>query len=415
MKRLSVPIAGVILCLLIAGGAIWSYLSHKSRIEVDLKGEDAIKNASMVVSSNGETVVKFDDDTQKRMGIRTEAVTPTSKLASVTAYGFLAEDPALSFVVRAPVAGSIEAANWPDVGASLADGAQLGAIEPRIAPADRASLTDRLATAQADAESARANIASATAELNRVRRLNADDKNASDRAVEDAENHLAAEQAHLKGATGSISALNAALEGSSAGSSGAFSMTLAKGGIVTEVTAHPGESVDIGQQVLRVARFDSILARVTVPAGLSIAGEPHATLVVIGHEKTPYQGERVGIAPQVDPKLQGQTFVFRIRDADAHAALRPGQSVTAYLDSPGSRRAGVIVPRGAIVWHQGRSWAYVQTAGDSFARRAVELEEPAGAGWFTRSLKAGDEVVTTGVQTLLSEEFKSQIQVEDTD
>ncbi len=409
MKRLSVPIIGVILCLLIAGGVMWSYLGHKSAIEADMKGEDAIKNASMVVSANGDTVVKFDDDTQKRMGIRTAAVADTSKRATVTAYGFLAEDPALAFVVRAPISGLIQAAKWPDIGESLADGASLGTVEPQIAPTDRASLTDRLATAQADAESARANIATATAELNRVRRLNADDKNASDRAVEDAQNHLAAEQAHLKGATGSIAALNAALAGGNA----AFPLRLTKGGVVTEVTAHPGESVDIGQQVLRVARFDSILARVTVPAGFSVTGEPHATLLVIGHEKTPYQGERVGLAPEVDPKLQGQTFVFRIRDAQA--ALRPGQSVTAYLDSPGSRRAGVIVPRDAVVWHQGRSWAYVQTGDDSFARRAVDLEEPAGSGWFTRSLKAGDKVVTTGVQTLLSEEFKSQIQVEDND
>lgn len=409
MKRFTVPIVGAILCLVIAGGVIWSYLGHKSAIEADAKSDEPIKNASMVVSVNGETVVKFDDETQKRMGIRTAAVAGISKDAAVTAYGFLAADPASSFVVKAPISGTLHAAKWPDVGQPVADGASLGTVEPQIAPTDRASLTDRLATAEADEESARANIASATAELNRVRRLNADDKNASDRAVEDAQNRVAAEQAHLKGAASSIAAIKAALAGSSA----AFPMNVAKGGIVTELTAHPGETVDIGQQLLRLARFDSILAQVTVPAGLSIAGEPHASLVVIGHERTPYEGERVGLAPEVDPKLQGQTFVFRIRDTQA--ALRPGQSVTAYLESPGSRRAGVTVPRDSIVWNQGRSWAYVQTGDDSFARRAVDLEEPSGAGWFTRSLKAGDRVVTTGAQTLLSEEFKSQIQVEDTD
>ncbi|HVW06970.1 MAG TPA: HlyD family efflux transporter periplasmic adaptor subunit [Bryobacteraceae bacterium] len=409
MKRFAVPIAGVVLCILIAGGVIWSYLGHKSDIEADAKSDEPIKNASMVKSANGETVVTFDDETQKRMGIRTAAVATTSKDAMVTAYGFLAEDPALSFVVKAPISGIIEAAKWPDVGEAVADGTQLGTIGPQIAPADRASLTDRLATARADEDSARANIVSATAELNRLRRLNADDKGASDRAVEDAQNRLAGEQARLKGAADSIAALQTALAGAGA----AFPMNVAKGGVVTEVTAHPGETVDLGQQVLRVTRFNSIFARVTVPAGVSIAGEPHATLVVIGHEKTPYEGERVGIAPQADPNLQGQTFVFRIHDAQA--SLRPGQSVTAYLENPGSRRAGVIVPRDAIVWHQGRSWAYVQTDDDSFARRPVDLEEPSGAGWFTRSLKAGDKVVTTGVQTLLSEEFKSQIQVEDTD
>ena len=51
----------------------------------------------------------------------------------------------------------------------------------------------------------------------------------------------------------------------------------------------------------------------------------------------------------------------------------------------------------------------------STARREVALEDPASGGWFTRSLKPGDKVVTRGAQMLLSEEFKSQIRVEDDD
>lgn len=43
------------------------------------------------------------------------------------------------------------------------------------------------------------------------------------------------------------------------------------------------------------------------------------------------------------------------------------------------------------------------------------LEDPAGGGWFTRLLKPGDKVVTSGAQMMLSEEFKSQIRVEDDD
>ena len=66
-----------------------------------------------------------------------------------------------------------------------------------------------------------------------------------------------------------------------------------------------------------------------------------------------------------------------------------------------------------MVRQSGKAWVYVQTAPDLFARREVALEEQTAEGWFTRSLLPGDRVVTTGAQTLLSEEFKSQIHVGD--
>jgi hypothetical protein len=72
-----------------------------------------------------------------------------------------------------------------------------------------------------------------------------------------------------------------------------------------------------------------------------------------------------------------------------------------------------VVPRPAVVRQAGKPWVYVQTSHEVFARRPVALEESAGDGWFTQSLSPGDRVVITGAQTLLSEEFKSQIQVGD--
>ena len=71
----------------------------------------------------------------------------------------------------------------------------------------------------------------------------------------------------------------------------------------------------------------------------------------------------------------------------------------------------MIVPQPAVVRQSGQTWVYVQIAEDQFARREVALEEPVADGWFTRSLPGGSRVVSTGAQTLLSEEFKSQIQV----
>ena len=77
---------------------------------------------------------------------------------------------------------------------------------------------------------------------------------------------------------------------------------------------------------------------------------------------------------------------------------------------------GVIIPNTAIIWYAGKSWIYKKTAEDKFSRIAVTTDAEVENGWFYQGkLKAGDEVVTSGAQLLLSEEFKSQITNENDD
>ena len=288
-------------------------------------------------------------------------------------------------------------------------------IEPRLAPTDRISLGDRLLTVKGDVESGRAALSAAQAALTRARVLNADDKNVSDRAVQEAQARVAAEQARLTAATQSVQLIESSLARSHEAATqqdGAVQLEMERGGQVVELLIHPGESVESGQPILRVARFDHLLVRVDVPAGDTVAPNLlSATIVPLGQEDRLIQGERIALAASVDPKTQGQPFLFRI--SDPSFTLRPGLAVTAYLEVPGATRTGVVVPRSAVVRQSGKTWVYVQTSPELFARREVVLEEPAGEGWFTRSLARGDRVVIVGAQTLLSEEFKSQIQVGD--
>ena len=411
MNRAFKATLAIIAAAAIVGGLVWSYRAHRAELTAELQSDQPIKNATRVTQgSGGETVVKFDRETQQRMGIRTEAVVAVTKRREVTAYGRLEEDPSRSFVLRAPVAGTIKGElerQWPDIGQTLADRSNIGLLEPRLAPVDRITLADRLAAARADTESGKAALATARAALDRARALNADDKNISDRAVQEAEAKFAAEQAHLTAATQSVKLIEASL---ALTPDRAVPLELERGGQVVEVLAHPGESVEAGQPVLRVVRFDQLLARVDVPAGETVSvAVTYAQLAVLGREDRPLRAERIALAAAVDPKTQGQPFVFRV--SDPSLALRPGLSFTAYLEIPGPLRAGVVVSRSAVVRQSGKAWVYVQTATDLFARREVILEEPTTEGWFTRSLSTGDRIVTTGAQTLLSEEFKSQIKV----
>ena len=408
-RAFKLALGGVALAA-VAGLLLWSFLAHRD--EVSSQGEDEpIGGAAHVArGANGEPVVKLDRETQRRVDLRTEPVAAATKAREVAAYGHLEEDPSRSFVLRAPAGGAVRGAGdrpWPEIGRTLADRSVVGQIEPRLTAADRITLSDRLASAQAEAESGKAALAAAQAALRRARTLNADDKNVSDRAVEEAQARALAEQARLDAAGRSVKLIESAL---ASPRDAALPLELERGGEVVEVLVHPGESVESGQPILRVARFDRLLARVDIPAGTAVAPNiAAASIVPLGHEGRPLRGERVAFAAAIDPKTQGQPFLFRV--ADPSLSLRPGLSVTAWLEIPGAPRHGVVAPRSAVVRQSGRAWVYMQTAEDQFARREVVLEEPTAEGWFTTSLSPGARVVTTGAQMLLSEEFKSQIQV----
>ena len=397
----------------VIGGVLWSYLAHRDELQSEATGDAPIKNATRVTRTGGETVVKFDRETQQRIGIHVDPAVALTEHREVAAWGHLEEDPSQSFTVRAPIAGTVRTStggNWPAIGQTLPDQSVIGLVEPRLLPADRITLSDRLTGAKADLQSGRAALSAAQKALDRARTLNTDNKNVSDRAVQEAEAKVAAEQARVDAATQSAQLIESSLLSPPRDSSA--HLALARGGEVVEVLVHPGESVESGQAVLRVTRFDQLFARVDVAAGETVPSAiAAATVVPLGREDRPLHGDRVALASAIDPKTQGQSYVFRLNDPSR--SLRPGLSVTAYLELPGPARAGVVVPGSAIVRESGHAWIYAQTDPEQFARRPVDLEEPTARGWFTRSLHPGDRIVTTGAQALLSEEFKSQIQVGD--
>jgi hypothetical protein len=91
--------------------------------------------------------------------------------------------------------------------------------------------------------------------------------------------------------------------------------------------------------------------------------------------------------------------------------LLPGMNVLAYMPV-GPQVAGVTVPAPSIVWWQGKAWVYVKKGPDHFVRHAVPTEHPVKDGWFVvNGFSAEDRLVVRGAQLLLSEEFRSQIQV----
>jgi hypothetical protein len=401
---------------------VWGFIEGRSELASEREGERTVKPAPRTArAADGGIIVTLDPETRQRIALKTAILTSEHLEPEVAAYGTLEPDPAATFTVRAPTAGLVRVARgrqWPGLGETLHDGTVVGAIEPPLAPTVQVDLASRLAATRAELDAVTASLAANRAALQRARTLNAEDKIVSDRSVQEAEARVKGDEARLRALAETARLLGDALpDGSQDGSGTAPRATavrplvVGRGGEVVEALVQPGEIVESGQPLLRVTRFDRLMARVHLPAGEDV-DRPVSTarIVVFGHDKQPLRGERIALGATVDSTSRGQTFLFRVRASGF--PLRPGAAVTAYLPTAGESRQGVVIPRSAIVRLEGKAWAYVQVGDTGFARREITLDHATDEGWFVSdNVASGDRVVVRGAQTLLSEEYKAQIPI----
>lgn len=124
------------------------------------------------------------------------------------------------------------------------------------------------------------------------------------------------------------------------------------------------------------------------------------------------RAEALSPATKTDDLIQGETWFYHTMNP----RLRSGMRVHVWAPLAGGERAGVIVPLSAVIWHAGKPWVYRRESGDHFARVGLTGYREQSAGWFVeQGLAAGDEIVITGGQMLLSEEFRQHIPDEDDD
>ena len=355
--------------------------------------------------------VHLDSGEQKRMGLAVKALTLATHQPRVELYGNLESDPAEVFVVRAPTAGRLQAnrGDWPVLGSRVGDHTSVGSIVPQLTGADQLTLSDRLSTVQAQVATDTAAVAAATAEYQRLTTLNAEDKNVSDRALQEAEVRMKGDQAQLKAARQSQTLLQSALQGNGKAS---FIMPLiaARGGEVSEVLAQPGEVVEAGQLIFRISRFVTLIARLNLPLSQQITLPiTSAVITVAGDEKNAIPAPFLAEASVVQSEYQSKALLFRVTSPDG--ALRPGEAVEGWVPTQsGSRESGVLIPSSAVVSYQNQNWVYVQVSDTEFVRRPIILSEPTEDGWFvTSGFRAGDRIAVVGAQTVLSEEMKSQL------
>jgi len=322
---------GIIVGLALGAVAVWFFLESPEAPAAKTEPAAETKETSFVHhGTNGETFLKLERSVQTRMGLQTAPLAAVSLRPEIKAYG------------------------------RVLDPAPLGALITELAGAQNA-------------------LQASTREFERLKTLNAQNQNASARALETAEAAMRKDRILLD----SIGPR----------------LLLGWG---KAVASQP----DLPAFFRALAVQEAALIRVDLPLGTSLAAPPtRGRLAAIALPDDLHEAQFLGPAPSADAQMQAQGFLFLQKTNP----LPPGAAVVAWLTVPGESQSGVVVPRESLLRHEGGVFVYLQTGDDTFVRKEVVLERPLDTGWLVREgLQAQDKVVVVGAQELLSEEFKGQ-------
>ena len=104
--------------------------------------------------------------------------------------------------------------------------------------------------------------------------------------------------------------------------------------------------------------------------------------------------DHVHDAGVIDPKTRALPLQIEVENRSGH--LLVGQTGTAVLYTGRTQRLPVV-PQEAVLMEAGRPYVFVQVAGESFARRFVDIaSRDAGVVGIRGGLKPGERVVTRG-------------------
>ncbi|MBA2352104.1 MAG: hypothetical protein ACR2FI_08740 [Burkholderiales bacterium] len=314
--------------------------------------EEEIETPSRLVEEDGRAALKIPLAAQKTSGIVTAPLAAATWRAEIKLYG--------SVIDLAPL------------------------IELRA----------RYLAAQADAVIARSALNVSEKEYRRIAALYADDRNASQRALQAALGTWRADQARQAAAKTAIDGALTALR-------------TQWGDVLAEWATTPDS-----RSFAALLKRDDAIVQIAIPFDVALPEQGAAIMVA---PLAASDGERpaqfISPSPNVDSTVLGRTFFYRTDARD----LRYGARVVARPDAGDDSEQGVLVPFPAVVWHGGKSWVYVQAEAERFERREVDAQRELDQGWFSPRLKTGDAIVISGAQLLLSEELKYQIRNENED
>jgi RND family efflux transporter MFP subunit len=189
---------------------------------------------------------------------------------------------------------------------------------------------------------------------------------------------------------------SASSEASTGGASFNYDLKAPISGRVQERHLAPGSRVEVGTVLYTIVDPSRVWIRLRVPAEHAAAADQAigAVFTVEGGESVHEASRVVSTGAAIDSDTR--TLPVRLEAPNADETLKIGMMADAQLLLDDAQ-SGVAIPNEAIQTEDGRPVTYVQTGGESFERRPLELGPTDGHHTLVeRGVQAGEYVVTNG-------------------
>jgi hypothetical protein len=250
-------------------------------------------------------------------------------------------------------------------------------------PQPLATLSAQLAAARSKLAAEQAKAVLAKSEAKRATDLYGAGRNISEAALQTAQSKLLVAEADQAMATAQLAELQAHIQAD-------WGTTLAK---AAAAPSEPLPQLESGAQRL---------VEVSLPLGQALPVPPTDA------DATTPDGKRVALqfvsrAPRAVAGVAGQSLFYLMA---GHSSAPIGTPLTVALNATAAK-TGLLVPRSAVVWHNGEALAYRQTGPGSFLPVPVGTSFSSDEGYFVPqdgavALHPGDRIVVDGAALLFS-------------
>jgi cobalt-zinc-cadmium efflux system membrane fusion protein len=368
--------------------------------------------------------VKFLMEQQWLIRMKLAQVEEQTVARQVTATGRIVPAANSQALVAPPVGGILSGRNLPRVGQRIAHGQTIAVIQQIATSAEQAQVRAAAAsaglenarldadrrTAAGEVEAARIRLDLATKEAARAQRLY-DRKAFAERQLQAAEADLKAAKATYDAAVKRLDALTsspaiAAARVNVGSANASYTVRAPLSGYVTKVNKSIGEQVAPGEAIVEISNLDTVWVEAPIfERDLNrLAANISATFTTPAHPNQEFKGVMLDVGAVIDEQTRAAKVIFQL--ANGGRALRLGMQANVRLDA-GEQVTAMMIPKEAVLEHEGKKIVYVLLSGEEFERREVTVGDELGNKVAVLSgLNKGERVVTQGSYQLKLQELK---------
>lgn len=361
---------------------------------------EAAQQASAGEQEGGAEPIGFLKEQQWQIPFGTAFATQGSVVPSIEVAGEVTTPPSGQADVGSAIAGRVvaPAGGLPRPGQTVRRGELLATIAPAPAAPEAGARAD-LAVVEGEAR-----VQAAQAAVERAERLIAD-RAISQREVDEARREQRVAEEAVQAARRARDVFSGAASGRGGGT---YRVSSPIDGVVVDVDATQGKSVQSGELLFRVVNLEELWVRARVPeqqaamirsdqdAAFKLPGlDSWLPLDVTGEDAV---ASVVNVGRTVDRRSRTVDVIYALRAPDER--LRVGAMLRVAVPA-GQPWQGVVTPRSAVLDDDGRSVVYVQVEGEAFEERTVRVGPRSGARvGIVSGVSEGERVVTEGANVI---------------